>query len=127
MKVWLVAAAILLAEAMFTGSGFDKRTDVYVRDYTVAPGEQGGSVLTVETELAGSMGYIRAASAQADGDALYVSFYTAFGGLNSSLGAQSTFELPLEPGCRAVYFDRGEGNYALVLQKEEGSEHWELQ
>ena len=44
-------------------------------------------------------------------------FYSTFGGLNSSLGTESTFVLEVDPEDTEIYFSRPNGGYELVLIK----------
>lgn len=122
MKIQLSIAAAVLAGVLFLGSGFVKRTDVVLGGYMLA---EDGASITLQAGPAGSMGYIRESVTEQDGDALYVSFYTAFGGLNSSIGAKDTFTLPVDPACRVICFDRGDGEYAPVLQRDAATGEWQ--
>lgn len=122
MKIQLGIAAAVLAGMLFLGSGFVKRPDVVLGGYTLA---EDGASITLQAGPAGSMGYIREATARQDGDTLYVAFYTAFGGLNSSIGAKDTFTLPVDPACRVICFDRGGGEYAPVLQRDAVTGEWQ--
>lgn len=70
------------------------------------------------------MGYIRDIKTECNGDAVYCSFYTAFGGLNSNIGAKSKFEINLDDTSTKIYFDRCEAGSVLVLQKDEATNTW---
>lgn len=112
---------VLAAMALFIGSGFSKRTDVALGDFLVS---EDGSSLRIQAGPSGSMGYIRAVSVQRKDSGLYCSFYCAFGGLNSKLGAKNTFDIPLDGSCTEVFFHQGGDQYTLVLQKDPLSGVW---
>ena len=75
MKKFLpIFLALLISAALgilFVLPGFQKRTDVYLQDFSVS-GD--GSAVTIETFLTGSMGYIRAMEAKQMGDEIHCSF-----------------------------------------------------
>ena len=124
MKKCVMVLAVLSGIAglgLFVGSGFTKRTDVVLVGYSVSAD---GSSMTLETSVAGSMGYIRDIETEQLDHTLYCSFYTAFGGCNSRIGAENRFEIELEDSCTAVCFDRGKEEAALVLQKDETTGMW---
>lgn len=118
----LIAILIfIVVGALFVWSGFETRTDVYLQDFSVS---EDGSVITIETFLSGSMGYIRAIKTEKVNDAVYCSFYCAFGGLNSSIGAKSRFEIKLDESSAKIYFDRGKEADDLVLEKDTVANVW---
>lgn len=103
--------------------GFQRRTDVYLQDFSVS---EDGSVITVQTFTIGSMGYIRAMETKQIHNELHCSFYRTFGGLNSSLGAKSRFEIRLEDSAKSaesIYFDRA-GLDQLVLERDTDTGVW---
>lgn len=120
----LSASLILLCflGAWMLGSGFAKRIDVYLTAYNISAD---GSSVTLETGLAGSMGYIRGCKAVPVDGELHVTFYAAFGGLNSRLGANNCFEVTLPSDCNAVCFHRGGKDFAPVLRKNAATNEWE--
>lgn len=120
-----LAAALLLglAAALFVGSGYITRDDVVLHDYSLS---EDGTELTLSAGLSGSMGYIRGFKSERDGDGdLRLSFYSAFGGFNSSLGARSEFSLALEEGDWEIYFSRPDGGYELILLKDGQTGQWQ--
>lgn len=124
MKKYVLILAVLMIVAVgasFISSGFEKRTDVYLLNFSVS-GD--GSVITIETTLSGSMGYIRDIETERVNDAVYCSFFSAFGGLNSSIGAKSRFEIKLDDSSAKIYFDRGKGPADLVLKKDPATNAW---
>ena len=103
LLAFLIGAA---AGIWFILPGFQKRTDVYLQDFSV---DRDGSVITIQTFPIGSMGFIRAMETKQIGNEIHCSFYRTFGGLNSSLGAKSRFEIRLEDSAasaESIYFDR---------------------
>lgn len=124
-KKWIpVLLAFLIgvsAGVLFVLPGFQKRTDVFLQDFSVS---RDGSAVTVETFSVGSMGYIRAMEAKQTGGEIHCSFYGTFGGLNSSLGAKSRFEIQVDDSAERIYFDRGTGSDQLVLERDAGTGLW---
>lgn len=124
-KKWIpILLAFLIgvfAGVLFVLPGFQRRTDVYLQDFSVS---EDGAAVTVQTFTTGSMGYIRAMEAKQIGDEIHCSFYRCLGGLNSSLGAESTFEIPLDHPTQRIYFDRGTSFDQLVLERDAGTGVW---
>lgn len=120
---WMfLICALLLACAVIVGSGFNPREDVYLAEYTVS---EDGALITMRVGISTSMGYTRAYRAQLSGFNQYLTFYTAFGGFNSSLGARDTFTLEIDPvNCDEIYFYHGDGGFSLVLQKDPLTGQW---
>lgn len=111
------------AGILFITPGFQKRTDVYLQDFSVS---EDGSVITVQTFPMGSMGFVRAMEVKQIGKELHCSFYRTFGGLNSSFGAENTFEIRLEDSAKSaesIYFDRAYFDQ-LVLERDADTGVW---
>ena len=111
------------AGILFITPGFQKRTDVYLQDFSVS---EDGSVITVQTFPMGSMGFVRAMEVKQIGKELHCSFYRTFGGLNSSFGAENTFEIRLEDSAKSaesIYFDRAYSDQ-LVLERDADTGVW---
>lgn len=90
--VLLIILVLLLT--YFIGTGFMKNTSAYINDFSVS---EDGSEITMNVGVSSSMGYIREVSIyQQEGGKLYIDCYSAFGGLNGSIGAKSVFTLPLD-------------------------------
>lgn len=117
----IIILILLVVGALFVSSGFKTRTDVYLQDFSVS---EDGSVITIKTFLSGSMGYIRDVKTEEVNDAVYCSFYCAFGGLNSSIGAKNCFEIKLDESSTKIYFDRGREVDDLVLEKDAATNVW---
>lgn len=118
-----VCIVVLLLAAAFFGPGFVPRTDVYLAEYEVS---QDGNQIEMKVGVASSMGYIRSFRSKQGGFNEYVTFYPAFGGLNSKIGAKNTFVLQIDGiNCDEIYFYHGDGGYQLVLQKDSVTGRWE--
>lgn len=118
----IISIVILLIAAWIAGSGFMQRKDVYLTEYAVS---ENGEEIYLQTGIAGSMGYTRGFTDKGGGvKPHYLTFYSAFGGFNSSLGAKNEFTLKVEPDDTEIYFNRPDG-YVLVLYKNEISGEWE--
>lgn len=104
------------------GTGFQKRTDVVLGDFAVS---EDGSEITLHVGVASSMGYIRNFKDKGGGvKSHYLTFYSTFGGLNSSFGSKKAFTLELVPDDTEIYFNRAGGGYELVLVKNEETGEW---
>ena len=116
-----VIVLILILSFLIT-TGFRERTDVVLNDFSVS---EDGSKLTFQTIIPSSIGYIR--SFKDDGGGVkphYLTFYSTFGGLNNSFGAKYVFELDLNESDTEIYFNRADGGYELVLQKDANTGMW---
>lgn len=120
-SLWVLCALMMALAVLFVYSGFGRRTDVYVEE---AVPSADGKTLTLHTGIWSSMGYTRAVRTKQVGDTLQCTFYTAFGGLNSKIGAQNVFTVPVE-GCSQVAFFRGDGQWDIVLQKDPATGAWD--
>ena len=119
MVVWIVLGIVVLLAA---AAGFLPQTSVYITDdFAVS---EDGSQLTFRVGVASSMGYVRDFRDEGGGvKPHYLDFYSTFGGLNSSFGAKSEFQLDLDEQDTEIYFGRGDG-YELVLYKDAASGEW---
>lgn len=122
-KIWIcVSALFLLGVVWLAATGFTVRSDVYIVDFCVS--EDGGE-LTFRTSVSSSMGYARTFRDEGGGvKPHYLKFYSAWGGLNSSLGAKSEFTLALSPEDTEIYVYHGGSGYGLTLQKDEATGEW---
>ena len=124
MKKYMSLFAVLTIIAvgvLFVSSGLEKRTDVCLAGFSVS---EDNSVITITTLLSGSMGYIRDIKTEKINDVIYCSFYSTFGGLNSSIGSKSSFEIQLDDSSAKIYFDRGNGEDELMLEKDASTNAW---
>lgn len=120
--IGICIVAVFLASVYLVGTGLMKRTDVFIGEYSLS---DSGEMMTVRAGVAGSMGYIRDFSVKQKGDGLYLTFYSTFGGLNSSLGARSEFGFPVNDGITEICVYRGNGDFEAVLQMNPDTERWE--
>ena len=118
MKKWAWIAGIvvvLVVCGVFFGSGFVRNGGVYLEDYSVS---EDGTEITLELGVASSAGYLRKAAVyqQASGK-LYLDCYAAFGGVNGSVGAQTTYKIPLDQATQSIALYRNSDCYEVVLEK----------
>lgn len=124
-KILLIVLLSIVALPIiyFVGTGFLERMDVVLIDYSVS---EDGTELTFNAEIMSSMGFIRGYKDNGGGvKPHYLTFYSTFGGLNSSFGAKREFVLPLDKDDTEIYFKRASGGYELVLKKNEETGTWE--
>ena len=60
-----------------------------------------------------------------DPEKMMLKFYSAFGGINGSIGAKYEFDLPLSPECKEIYvllYD----DYKLLIAKNPTTGEWEM-
>lgn len=117
----LITAVAVLFGTYFIGSGFMKRTDVVLVDYSVSVN---GDEITLHTMVPTSMGFIRGYNDSVREGTHNLTFYSTFGGFNSKLGAKHEFKLNLSETDTEIYFYRSNGMYKLVLQKNEDTGEW---
>lgn len=118
----IIAAIGILMVSFVIGTGFTKRTDVILTDYSVS---EDGTKIILKTSVASSMGYVR--GFKNDGGGVkphYLTFYATFGGLNSTFGAKNEFVLEVDEDDSEIYFNRTDGGYELVLQKDAQTGVW---
>lgn len=113
---------LLILGAYYIGLGFLPRTDVVVVDFKVSEQQD---QMTIYTSIATSAGYTRSVkNVSDDPEKMMLKFYSAFGGVNGSIGAKSEFDLPLSPECEEIYvllYD----DYRLTLAKNPTTGEWE--
>ncbi len=119
-----IAAVIAVLIISFSvGSGFIKRTDVVLTDYSVSTDR---TQITLKTSVLSSMGNTRGLVNDGGGaKSHYLSFYSTFGGLNNKFGAESEFVLEIDKNDEEIYFNRPDGGYELVLKKDAETGAWE--
>ena len=122
-KIFLtIAVIVVLMLLMFICTGFRKRTDVVLFGYSVS---EDGSEISLEIQVSSSMGYIRGFKDKGGGvKPHYLTFYSTFGGLNSSFGSINEIELELSRDNTEIYFNRPGGGYELVLMKDIATDEW---
>lgn len=118
----IVTMIIVFILIFFIGTGFQKRKDVVLIDYAVS---EDGTAIDLGVQVASSMGYVR--GYKNNGGSVkphYLTFYSTFGGSNSSLGAVNSVMLEIAPDDKEIFFNREGGGYELVLVKNEETEQW---
>ena len=120
--VLLCVASIIIMLGLFMLMTGGKRGDVYLAEYSVS---EDGSTLTMNVGVSSSMGFVRTMKVKKGEDGnRYITFYSTFG-LNSRLGAKGEFAIEIDPSCDKIYFNKGYGEYRLVLQKDKDTKEWE--
>lgn len=111
----------LLLLIWLIGSGFIKRSDVVLIDYFLS---EDGEEITLELAVETSAGHVRDfLNDTSESQIMELQFYSAFGGLNGSIGAKSQFTIPLNPDCHQIYFYTDDG-FDLVLEKDMKTGDW---
>ena len=125
MKKLIIAAitVLFLLGGWVIATGFSCQTSAYISDFSVA---EDGSEIEFTVNVASSMGYVRGYRDEGGGvKPHYLKFYSAWGGLNSSIGAKSEYVLQLSPDDSQIFVYRGNAGYSLALQKNNESGEWE--
>lgn len=118
----VITVIVVLVVVFLIGTGFRKRTDVILVDYSVS---EDGTAINLGVQVSSSMGYIRGFKNNGGGvKPHYLTFYSTFGGLNSSFGAVDSLVVELEVDDTEIYFNRPKGGYELVLVKNEETGEW---
>lgn len=116
------AVTAVVYTAYFIGTGFFERSDVALLEYYVS---ETGEAITLKTAIASSMGHTRGFKDSGGGEKPhYLTFYSAFGGLNGSVGAKEEFVLELGENDSEIYFRQTDGGYRLVLRKDTETGKW---
>ena len=111
----VIGIVIFIFIVYFIGSGFVRNTSVFINDYTVSAN---GKEITLNVGVSSSVGYVRDVKVQKQqGGKLYLDFYSAFGGLNGSVGAKNTFTLSLDEDTSIIAIYRNSNCYEEVLSK----------
>lgn len=119
----IVCVVILLVVFLFIGTGLTKNPNVVIREYSV---NEDGSELTFNVGMPFSIGYTRGYKNKGGGvKSHYLNFYNTFGVINSAWGAKFDFVLELDEDDTEIYFNRTDGGYELVLQKNQETGEWE--
>ena len=123
-KICLVMLSMLgLIFAWMIISGFSYQTSAYFRDQFVV--SEDGKELKFTIAVGSPMGYVRGFKDAGGGvKPHYLKFYSAWGGLNSSIGAKSEYVLKLDPNDTEIYVYHGDSGYSLALKKDIESGEW---
>jgi len=112
-----ISVVVVLTLILFIGTGFTKNPKVVIKDYSVS---EDGKKLIFSIGIPDSIGYTRGFKNKGGGvKSHYLNFYNTFGVINSSLGAKFDYVLELDADDTEIYFNRTDGGYELVLQKNE--------
>lgn len=110
------AVALLLLAAYVLGTGFLRRTDAYIADFSVS---EDGREMTLHMGAASSAGYLRkVAVKQQHGGRCYLDVYAAFGGINGKIGAKRTFTVSLSEDTDTILLQRAKNAYEPVLYRD---------
>ncbi len=122
--IWIGLVCILgLLAAWMILSGFSYHTNVYITDDFVV--SEDGTEIQFTVGVGSSMGYVRGFKDEGGGvKPHYLKFYSAWGGLNSSLGAKFEYTLKLDPSDTEIYVYHGEEGYTLALRKDIKTGKW---
>ena len=123
-KICLVMLSMLgLIFAWMIISGYSYQTSAYITDQFVV--SEDGKELKFTIAVGSPMGYVR--GFKDEGGSVkphYLKFYSAWGGLNSSIGAKSEYVLKLDPNDTEIYVYHGDSWYSLALKKDIESGEW---
>ena len=115
-----VLLVVVLALASIIGSGFAKKTDVIVYEYTVA--EDGTSVNLVAAPTS-AFGRARGFQEEVTDGNHYLTFYRTFGffGFHAS---EINHVVEVAEEDTGIYFNRPDGEFELVLEKDPATGEW---
>lgn len=118
----VLSLIIILIGIWVIGTGFTKNSSVFIDDYSIS---NDGSIMKIDVGVGSSVGSIRKVNVhkQEDGK-IYLDFISAFGGINGSIGAKSTFEIPIDKDCQEIAIYRSNNQYETVLKKDIDSDKW---
>ena len=123
-KICLVMLSMLgLIFAWMIISGYSYQSSAYITDQFVV--SEDGKELKFTIAVGSPMGYVR--GFKDEGGSVkphYLKFYSAWGGLNSSIGAKSEYVLKLDPNDTEIYVYHGDSGYSLALKKDIESGEW---
>lgn len=118
ITVFIIVVGILAF--YFVGSGFQKQGSTYISDFSVS---EDGTEITIKVQGFNSVGYIRKVSEhQQNGERLYLDCYSAFGGINGSIGAKEEFTIKVAEETKVIALYRNANCYEEVLKKNELNE-----
>lgn len=119
----IIVVLLLLGCAYYFGVGLIPATDVGISGFQVSEKQD---QITVYTFVLSSVGYTRAVKDVSDDpEKMELKFYSAFGGINGSIGAKDEFDLPFSPECKEIYvllYD----DYKLLIEKNPTTGEWEM-
>ena len=115
-----VLLVVILALGSLIGSGFAQKDDVVVYEYTVA---EDGSSVTLVAAPTSAFGRARGFQEEVIDGGHYLTFYRTFGffGFHAS---EINHVLELSPEDTGIYFNRPDGEFELVLEKDPATGEW---
>ena len=115
-----VLLVVVLALASIIGSGFAKKNDVVIYEYTVA--EDGSSVSMVAAPTS-AFGRARGFQEEVTDGNHYLTFYRTFGffGFHAS---EINHVVEVAEEDTGIYFNRPDGEFELVLEKDPATGEW---
>lgn len=118
---WILGILVVLISTWIIATGFQKEASAFVDDYSL---NEDSSVMTLHTGVGSSMGFIRKVviNQTTEGE-IKLDFISAFGGLNGSIGAKSTYEIPIDENSTSISIYQGD-HYRLILNKDTDSGEW---
>lgn len=116
----LVLLIVILAIGSLIGSGFAKKTDVIIYEYAVS---EDGTQLDLVAAPTSAFGRARGFEEEVIDGGHYLTFYRTFGffGFHAS---EINHVLELAEEDTAVYFNRPDGEFELVLEKDSATGEW---
>ena len=114
--VIVLAVIVALTAVYIIAPGFSKQGNVYITDYSIS---EDGTEITINVGVSTSIGYVRKVSEyQQHGGKLYLDCYSAFGGINGSLGAKNEYTIQLDEDTEMIAIYRSVNCYDTVLEKD---------
>lgn len=111
-----VACILGLVLTWMICTGFSYETSAYIYDFVVS---EDGSEIEFSVGVGSSMGFVRGFKDEGGGvKPHYLKFYSAWGGFNSSIGAENLYTLELAPDDAEIYVYHGDSGYTLALEKD---------
>ena len=111
----------MLGGVYFIGSGFNIREDVVLIDYAAPPDE---NEMTITVGVASSAGYTRTYKNVSDNPkVIKLQFYSAFGGVNGTIGEDHRFVIDVPSECEEICFYRY-GTFDKILYRDAETGQW---
>ena len=122
MKKKIISSVLILVgliAAYVLGSGFRKEGSAYIGEYTVS---SDGTEMMVVIGVGSSVGYVREVAVHQQQGKLYLDCYSAFGGINGSIGAKSQYTISLDDDTDTIALYRNTNCYDVILEKDSNGE-----
>jgi len=131
IKIVPVILFVVIGLSFKMVGGGEVRSDVDLTDFVVS---EDGTEITLHTRLMSRTGHIGGFEEyDSEGETRCLTFYNTYGNAHgrmsskvvSMIGARTKFVLELEPDDTEIYFNRPDGRYELILQKDSITGEWE--